>query len=372
MEETQTQALEPPVAQSPPGAEPRRGTPDAASALPEDAGTPAKLVVAPRSAVRCASPSSNILSRTATAVAGGGTMAKDKLICNCNRTMPLDAKALAAALKLDAAPNIASELCRKHVAAFEAAVKNGGDLVVACTQEAPLFSELHEELKGSRQPEVRQYPRDRRLVGRCQSRHAQDRGTARARRPARARAGAGGVLQVRRAAAHHRPGWRGARVGRAAGGAVHGERAGDRMAARATKCRRNGAIRCFPGRPREVKGYLGAFEVEWEQANPIDLETCTRCNACIRVCPEQAIDYSYQIDLEKCKAHRQCVKACGEIRAIDFDRKETRRSDAFDMVLDLSREPLIRLPQPPQGYFAPRNDPLEQALAANQLARMVG
>jgi len=40
--QTQTQALEPPVAQSPPGAEPRRGTPDAASALPEDAGTPAK------------------------------------------------------------------------------------------------------------------------------------------------------------------------------------------------------------------------------------------------------------------------------------------------------------------------------------------
>ncbi|MBF8306038.1 MAG: hypothetical protein HW398_1226, partial [Acidobacteria bacterium] len=128
----------------------------------------------------------------------------------------------------------------------------------------------------------------------------------------------------------------------------------------------------FSGRPREVKGYLGAFEVEWEQANPIDLETCTRCNACIRVCPEQAIDYSYQIDLAKCKSHRQCVKACGDIGAIDFDRKETRRNDAFDMVLDLSREPLIKLTQAPQGYFAPRNDPLEQALAANQLARMVG
>ena len=72
-------------------------------------------------------------------------MAKDKLICNCNRTMPLDAKALAAALKLDTAPNIANELCRGHMARFEAAVKNGGDLVVACTQEAPLFSEVDEE-----------------------------------------------------------------------------------------------------------------------------------------------------------------------------------------------------------------------------------
>ena len=72
-------------------------------------------------------------------------MAKPKLICNCNKTMPLDAKALAAALKLDAAPNIANELCHGHMASFEAAVKNGGDLVVACTQEAPLFSEVDEE-----------------------------------------------------------------------------------------------------------------------------------------------------------------------------------------------------------------------------------
>ena len=72
-------------------------------------------------------------------------MAKPKLICNCNKTMPLDAKALAAALKLDAAPNIANELCHGHMASFKAAVKNGGDLVVAGTQEAPLFSEVDEE-----------------------------------------------------------------------------------------------------------------------------------------------------------------------------------------------------------------------------------
>src|SRR5688572_9312310 len=63
--------------------------------------------------------------------------------------MPLDGKALARALKLDAVPQVHTELCRRHVAAFEAAVKNGNELVVACTQEAPLFGELHGELKGS-------------------------------------------------------------------------------------------------------------------------------------------------------------------------------------------------------------------------------
>src|SRR5215213_5112387 len=71
------------------------------------------------------------------------------LLCNCNRTMTLDAKAIAGALKLDAVPNVASELCRKHVASFEAALKSGDDVLVACTQEAPLFSELHNELKAT-------------------------------------------------------------------------------------------------------------------------------------------------------------------------------------------------------------------------------
>src|SRR5438552_14813993 len=42
------------------------------------------------------------------------------------------------------------------------------------------------------------------------------------------------------------------------------------------------------------------------------------------------------------------------------------------MVLDLSRDPLVKTPQPPQGYLAPGDDPLEQALAAAQLAQMVG
>src|SRR5687768_2028275 len=76
-------------------------------------------------------------------------MAKDKLICNCNRTMPLDGKALARALRSGTAVTVNTELCRRHVSAFEAAVKNGNDLIVACTQEAPLFSELHGALKGA-------------------------------------------------------------------------------------------------------------------------------------------------------------------------------------------------------------------------------
>jgi ferredoxin len=128
----------------------------------------------------------------------------------------------------------------------------------------------------------------------------------------------------------------------------------------------------WSGQVKAVKGHLGAFEVAWEQDNAIDLEVCTRCNACIHACPEAAIDFSYQIDMDKCKSHRECVKACGDIRAIDFGRAERARSDRFDMVLDLSGEPAVKTAQPPQGYLAPGGDPLEQALAATQLAQMVG
>ena len=56
-----------------------------------------------------------------------------------------------------------------------------------------------------------------------------------------------------------------------------------------------------------VKGWLGAFEATWTKSNPIDLDLCTRCNACVAVCPESAIDLSFQIDNSKCTSHRDCV-----------------------------------------------------------------
>jgi len=92
----------------------------------------------------------------------------------------------------------------------------------------------------------------------------------------------------------------------------------------------------------------------------------------VRACPEDAIDFAYQVDMAKCKAHRDCVKACGAIGAIDFSRTDTARTDTFDLVLDLSRRPLLKAHELPQGYLAPGDDPLEQALAAQKLAALVG
>ena len=63
-------------------------------------------------------------------------------VCSCNRTLPLDAKALAAALKSGEPLTVHDQLCRKDAGAYQAALGGADDVIVACTQEATLFEEL--------------------------------------------------------------------------------------------------------------------------------------------------------------------------------------------------------------------------------------
>ena len=77
------------------------------------------------------------------------------LICDCNRTMPLDAKALGLALRqapgaaTEAPDAVHSTLCRREASAFQQAARSGEDLLVACTQESRLFLELAEQTAGA-------------------------------------------------------------------------------------------------------------------------------------------------------------------------------------------------------------------------------
>ena len=290
-------------------------------------------------------------------------------LCNCNRTMALDGRALGSALALADVPKVHSELCRQEIGSFHASLADD-NCMVACTQEAPLFSAFADEAGGRA---VVRFVNIRETAG--WSREGRDATPKIAALIAAAALPdpepvpgvtfqSGGQLLI---------------VGPTAAAVEWAERlAADDLEVSVLATGGPGELpfdrryAVFSGRVTRLAGWLGAFDVEWEQANPIDLELCTRCNACVSACPERAIDWSYQIDMAKCTGHRACVKACGAIGAIDFARTDTARSERFDLVLDLSAEPLLRVPHKPQGYFAPGRDPLDQALAAAEVAKLVG
>lgn len=298
-------------------------------------------------------------------------MRQKPLLCNCNRTMQVDGKKLADALGIADAPEVQSEMCRQHLAAFEVAVKSGDDLLVACTQEAPLFTALHAELGGAGSIN---------FVNLRETGGWSDEGGQATPKMAALLAAADLPEPEPVPTVSYEAGSELLIIGPGAAILPWAERLTEQLSVTAlmTDGGRGAELpaeRRYPvhsGRVTALHGYLGAFTAQWEQHNPIDLDACTRCGACIDVCPEQAIDFSYQIDPDKCKSHRKCVTACGSVGAIDFERPAVAREDRFDLVLDLSAVPQIRLHQPPQGYLAPGRDPLEQALAVAKLAQLTG
>jgi ferredoxin len=280
------------------------------------------------------------------------------LICDCNQTMPLDARSLGAALNENL--TLHSTLCRREAGAFLQAVQTGEDLVVACTQEQRLFVELAEQASGA------QSGAPRAAAGYAPLRFVNIRETGGWSRDA---ALASPKIAALLAAAHlpepepvatvtYKSAGRLLIIGELGAAERAAELLGDALDvtlftqgagdAGAAQERRYPVL---GGQIQSLTGWLGAFELQWLRNNPIDLDLCTRCNACLAVCPEDAIGLDYQVDLSACQAHRACVKVCQVAGAIDFNREPQISRETFDLVLDLRATPAFSQHALPQGYL---------------------
>ena len=211
---------------------------------------------------------------------------KNVAICTCNATMPLDRDALARATGV-ADLHVHTAMCQQGAGEF--AKRASGDMVVACTQEQRLLGDLADEAGGVRSirfVNIRETAGWSAEASRATPKIAALLAAAALPDPepvASVGYKSEGQLLI---------------VGPLAAALKWADALAPALSVTVLSTQSSfetdlPATRNFPvvsGRLTRLDGWLGAFDAQWTQENPIDLDVCTRCNACVSACPEHAID----------------------------------------------------------------------------------